>query len=63
MAETSPSSAGGISLIPGWGKKIPYASWPKHQNIKQKLYCNKFNKDLKRKWSTLKKKTLKNKEM
>ena len=26
---------------------IPRASCPKHQNIKQKLYCNKFHKDFK----------------
>ena len=24
--------------------KIPYASGPENQNIKQKQYCNKFNK-------------------
>ena len=28
------------------GAKIPHASWPKHQNIKnKKQYCKKFNKD------------------
>ena len=37
--------AGGESLIPHWGPKIPSALWPKNQNIKQKQYCNKFNKD------------------
>ena len=26
---------------------MPHASWPKKQNIKQKLCCNKFNKDFK----------------
>ena len=26
---------------------IPHASRPKEQNIKQKEYCNKFNKDFK----------------
>ena len=41
------SSAGGVGLIPGWGARIPHALRPKHQNIKQKQYCNKFNKDLK----------------
>ena len=25
---TSPSSAGGAGLIPGWEAKIPHASWP-----------------------------------
>ena len=34
--ETSPSNARGADLIPGWGSKIPHASWPKKQNIKQK---------------------------
>ena len=37
----------GAGSIPGWGAKIPHASWPKNQNIKQKQYCNKFNKDFK----------------
>ena len=27
--------------------KIPHESWPKFQNIKQKQYCNKLNKDFK----------------
>ena len=27
--------------IPGQGTKIPHASWPKNQNIKQKQYYNK----------------------
>ena len=43
VAETSSSNAGGL----GQGVKIPYSSWPKNQNIKQKQYCNKFNKDFK----------------
>ena len=30
--------------IPGQGAKIPYASGPKSQNIRQKQYCNKCNK-------------------
>ena len=56
MAKTSPSSAGGVGSVPGRGDKIPHASQPKNQNIKQKQYCNKFNKDLKKKkWSTSKK--------
>ena len=45
VVKTSPSNAGGASLIPGQGAKIPYASRPKNQNIKQKQYRNKFNKD------------------
>ena len=36
-----------MGSIPGQGAKIPHASWPKNQNIKQKQYCNKFNKDFK----------------
>ena len=47
--QTSPSNAGGVGSIPGWGAKIPHASGPKNQNTKQKQYCNKFNKDLKEK--------------
>ena len=47
MAGTLPSSAGGAGLILGWGTRILHASWPKSQNIKQKPYCNKFNKDFK----------------
>ena len=44
MVKTSPSSGGGEGSIPGWGAKIPHALWPKNQNIKQKQYCNKFDK-------------------
>ena len=47
VVETLPSNAGGVGLIPGRGTKIPHASGPKNQNIKQKQYCNKFNKDFK----------------
>ena len=47
MVKTSPSNAEGAGSNPGWGAKIPHASWPKNQNIKQKYYCNKFNKDFK----------------
>ena len=45
VAKTWPSSAGGAGLIPGWGAKRLHASQPTNQNIKQKQYCNKFNKD------------------
>ena len=41
------STAGGTGSIIGQGTKFPYASWPKHHNIKQKQYYNKFNKYLK----------------
>ena len=45
VVETSPSNTGSIGLIPGEGAKIRQTSGPKAQNIKQKQYCNKFNKD------------------
>ena len=47
VVKTSPSNAEGAGLIPGQGAKIPCASRPKNQNIKQKQCCNKFNKDFK----------------
>ena len=36
-----------MGSIPGWGAKIPHATWPKIQIIKQKQYCDTFNKDFK----------------
>ena len=53
MVETSPSNAGGAGSIPGWRAKIPHASQPKNQDIKQKQYCNKFDNDFKKKLSVL----------
>ena len=49
MVKTSPSNnAGGEGSLPGRGAKILHASRPKKkQNMKQKQYCNKFNKDFK----------------
>ena len=47
MVKPLPSNAGGMGSIRGLGAKIPHASQPKNQNIKQKQYCNKFNKDCK----------------
>ena len=46
VVKTSPSHAGGAGLICGRGAKSPHASWQKKkkQNIKQKQYCDKFNK-------------------
>ena len=44
----SPSSAGSVGLILGWEPKIPHASPPRNQNMKQKQYCKKFNKDFKK---------------
>ena len=37
----------GLGSIPDQGTKIPHASWPESQNIKQRQYCNRFNKDFK----------------
>ena len=48
VVKISPFKAGVVGLIPGWGAKIPFALWPKHQNIKQKQCCNGFNKDSKK---------------
>ena len=36
VVKTLPSNAGGQGSIPGLGAKIPHASWPEKQNIKQK---------------------------
>ena len=47
VVRTLPSNAGGVGSIPGWGANIPHVSWPKNYNMKQKQYCNKFNKDFK----------------
>ena len=44
---TLPSNAGVVGLVPGWGAKIPQALHAKSQNINQKQYCNKFNKNFK----------------
>ena len=46
VVKTLPSSAEGVGLIPDWEDKIPHASRPKKdQNIKQKQYYNKLNRD------------------
>ena len=42
-----PSNTSSAGSIPGWGSKIPHASWPKNQNIRWKQYCIKFNKNFK----------------
>ena len=47
MVKTSTSKAEDAGLLPVWGTKIPHALWPESQNIKQKEYCNKFNKNFK----------------
>ena len=46
MVKTSPSNIGDAGSIPGLGAKIPHTLRPKNQSIKQKQYCNKFNKNL-----------------
>ena len=45
VVKNPPSNAESVGLIPGEGAEIPYASRPKTQNIKEKQYRNKFNKD------------------
>ena len=35
-------------MIPAWETKIPYALQLKNEDIKQRQYCNKFIKDLKK---------------
>ena len=45
--KTPPSNAGVTGSISGQGDKIPHASRSKNPNVKQKRYCNKFNKDFK----------------
>ena len=47
MVKTSTSNAVGVGSIPGQGAKILQASWPANQNVKQKQYSKKFNKDFK----------------
>ena len=47
VVKTSPSEAAGVDSIPRQWAKIPHASWPENQKIRQKQYCNKFNKDYK----------------
>ena len=39
-----PSHAEVAGSIPDQGTKIPNALWSNNQNIKQKHYCNKFNR-------------------
>ena len=59
VIKTSPFNAEGAGLIPGRGAKIPHGLMAKKkQNTKQKQYCNTFNKDLKKKWSTSKNSTI-----
>ena len=57
-----PSNVRGAGSISGWGAKIPHASRPKKQNIKQQQYWNKFNQDF-QKWPTSKKSFKNNKNI
>ena len=45
VVKTSPSNAGGAGSIPGLGAKISHVLRQKNQNINQKQYCTKINKD------------------
>ena len=47
LVKILPSIEGGAGSIPGQGAKFTHALWSKNQNVKQKQYCNKFNKDYK----------------
>ena len=62
VVKTLPSNARVSGSVPDQGTKIPCASWPKIQIIKQKQYCNKFNKNFKNGPHKKKKKTFKNKK-
>ena len=53
VVKTSPSNAGGEGSIPDWRTEIPCTSQSRNQNIKQKQYCNQFNKDFKNGWDDL----------
>ena len=44
VVKTSPFNAGVAGSIPDQRAKMPHAFQPEYQNIKQKQYCNKFNK-------------------
>ena len=47
MIKTSLSDAEGSGSVPGRGAKILQAFGPENQNIKQKQYYKKFNRDFK----------------
>ena len=44
MVKTSPSDGGGVGSVPGPGADMPCDTGARNPNIKQKQYCNKFNK-------------------
>ena len=58
VVKIPPSNARGSGSIPGGISKIPHALGPENQNMKQKQYCNKFNKDFKNGQKNLKKKII-----
>ena len=47
MVKNPPSNSGAEGSTLGWRVKILHALQPKKQNLKQKQYCDKFNKDFK----------------
>ena len=47
VVKTLPSNAGAMGSIPGLEARILHGSQPKNQNIKQKQYHKKFNKEFK----------------
>ena len=47
VVKTSPSNTDDAGSVHGQRAKVTYSSGQKTQNIKQKQYCNKFNKDFK----------------
>ena len=48
VIKTLPSNAGDEGSDSSRGAKMPHAPGPKNQNIKQKQYCIKFNKNFKK---------------
>ena len=48
LVTTSSANAGGDGSTPSLGTKSLQTLRPKHQNIKQKQYCNKFKKTQKK---------------
>ena len=59
VVKTLSYNAGSAGSISGRGAEIPHASRPENQNIKQKQFCNKFNKDFENGPHQKKKKILK----
>ena len=51
VVKISPSSAKGEDSVPDKGLKIPRASRPEYQNIRQKQYCSKVSVELLFSWA------------